>query len=355
MNRKFFKDLSASTIQVLVNQVLGLIVFLALSRYLLKEDYGEFNWSMAVLVFITSLLSLRLEQIVVSRIAAGEDASKLFNLFTRHVFFSGLLFYFLLLLSSYFFPAFFQKHNLLIILAISQILTFFSLPFKQLANGKEEFRILAIMSLVANLVRSIGILVMIVFKEVGIRQVLILYMFSSFAELVICYLLSRFRLKTPFSLKYSWKDYFFLVRSALPQVAVVFLNASIARMDWILLGLLSTSYITAEYSFAYKVYELSPFPLLILAPILLTRFSRFFGNNREQELSQFRKKLVFLVRMEMIAATSIPLVLNLAWSPMMDYLTDGKYGAVNETNFFILSCCIPFLYLNNLLWSINFA
>ena len=59
--------------------------------------------------------------------------------------------------------------------------------------------------------------------------------------------------------------------------------------------------------------------------------------------------------MEMIAATSIPLVLNLAWSPMMDYLTDGKYGAVNETNFFILSCCIPFLYLNNLLWSINFA
>ena len=181
MNRKFFKDLSASTIQVLVNQVLGLIVFLALSRYLLKEDYGEFNWSMAVLVFITSLLSLRLEQIVVSRIAAGEDASKLFNLFTRHVFFSGLLFYFLLLLSGYFFPAFFQKHNLLIILAISQLMTFFSLPFKQLANGKEEFRILAIMSLVANLVRSIGILVMIVFKEVGIRQVLILYIFSSFA------------------------------------------------------------------------------------------------------------------------------------------------------------------------------
>jgi hypothetical protein len=57
----------------------------------------------------------------------------------------------------------------------------------------------------------------------------------------------------------------------------------------------------------------------------------------------------------MIIATAIPLLLNLVWSPVMDYLTNGKYGAVNSTVFLVLSLCMPFLYMNNLLWTIELA
>ncbi len=59
--------------------------------------------------------------------------------------------------------------------------------------------------------------------------------------------------------------------------------------------------------------------------------------------------------MEMIVATLIPLVINILWTPVVGYLTSGKYGAVNQQAFLILSLCIPFQYITNILWSAHFA
>jgi O-antigen/teichoic acid export membrane protein len=175
------------------------------------------------------------------------------------------------------------------------------------------------------------------------------------AELIFCLAMTRSRLNARISFHYQLKDYVSLIRESLPQAAGVFINASIARIDWILLGLFSGPIITAEYSFAYRVFELSPLPLLILAPVLLSRFSRFFSTHDPEKLLGHKKELGLFIRLEMVAATFIPLVLNIAWSPLMDGLTFHKYGAVNKTSFLLLSCCIPFLYLNNLLWSVHFA
>ena len=51
MNARLLKDVSASAIQVMLNQLLGAIVFLVTSFYLPKESYGELNWSLAIFVF----------------------------------------------------------------------------------------------------------------------------------------------------------------------------------------------------------------------------------------------------------------------------------------------------------------
>jgi O-antigen/teichoic acid export membrane protein len=344
----------------MLNQALGVLIFLVVSRFLSKTSFGELNWSLAILTFVTSVLSLRLEQIVVRRIAAGDDATRLLTVFAGHIFFGGILFYAVLFTGSLVFPGFFRQHNLLLILAVSHLLSFllsfFSSPFKQLANGKEEFRVLAIMSSVANVIRTGGLLGIILFTSLTVQHVIALYIISSIVELATCLLLARYRLKTTISGRYGVADYLLLIRESLPQAGVVFLNASIARIDWILLGFFTTPVITAEYSFAYKVYELSPLPLLIIAPVLLSRFSRFFSTNTpEQLLLQHKQELGMLIRFEMIAATLIPLCLNLLWSPLIDGITGGKYGEVNETTFFLLSWCIPFLYMNNLLWSFHFA
>src|SRR5690606_35738099 len=50
-----------------------------------------------------------------------------------------------------------------------------------------------------------------------------------------------------------------------------------------------------------------------------------------------------------------PLALNILWSPVMDYITKGKYGTVNHTQFLILSICIPFQFFINMLWSLGFS
>ena len=65
--------------------------------------------------------------------------------------------------------------------------------------------------------------------------------------------------------------------------------------------------------------------------------------------------LFVLLRFEMIIASLVALVLNILWVPVIDFITHGKYGAVNRYTILILSACMPFLYVNNFLWTINFA
>ena len=355
MKGKLVKDISANTIQVICNQVMGLWIFIIISRYLDKSVYGELNWSLALLTFVTTILSLRLEQVIVRKAATGDNPSSLLTVFFGHIVFSGLLFYGILLAGNSVYPSFFKKHDLLLILAISQLLSFFSLPFKQIASGKEAFGWVAVMSSVANSIRAIGLLYLILFSSIGIREVLIIYIISSLAELIVSIYLVRSRLNITLNMRWHLTAYILLISESLPQVGVVFLNACIARIDWILLGIFSTQVITAEYSFAYKVFELSPLPMLIIAPVLLSRFSKYFGHSGYGFLKERQTEISLLIRAEMVLATALPMILNIIWVPVMDLLTHQKYGAVNKTTFFILSLSIPFQYLVNLFWTVQFS
>ncbi|HKO79658.1 MAG TPA: oligosaccharide flippase family protein, partial [Chitinophagaceae bacterium] len=355
MPGKLLRDLSASTLQVITNQALGVIVFLITSLYLSKHYFGELNWSVAIFTFAYTLLSLRLEQIVVRKSAIEPDSSKIMTLYLVHVLICGIGFYLLVLLLKLIFPSFFTTHSLLWVIGISQLLSFISSPFKQVANGKERFDYLAIMSSISNLVRVVLLTIGIALFSIDMQWVLIIFIISSFIELSVCFFLVRFRMNIALSRTISLHDYITLLKNSLPQIGSALLMAGITRMDWILLGVFSTSAITAEYSFAYRVFELSPFPLLIIAPLLLSRFSKYFAHNKEQLFLTRKKELGILVRAEMIAATLIPLVLNIIWTPLIDSLTGNKYGLVNQYTFLILSFCIPFQYISNIIWSAHFA
>ena len=355
MKKNLLKDLSASTIQLLLNYLSGLLIFLITSRFLDKSEFGELNWSLALLVFFTTILSLRLEQIVVRKVAAGDNPSRLLTIFTAHIVLGGLLFYLLLFACSFIFPSFFQEHNMLLLLAISQLLSFFSLPFKQLANGKEKFGYLAIMSTISNIIRSIWLLLVVIFSFLTIRQVLVIYIISSLIELAISFFLARFRLHTPLSAQWQLKDYFDIMKESLPQIGSSFFNAAIARMDWILLGFFTTPLITAEYSFAYKVFELCPLPLLILSPVLLSRFSKFFSARDEKAFEEKSAGMDLLIRCEVITACFIALAINILWIPLAGSISAGKYGEANQYIFLLLSISLPLQFLTNLLWTLHFS
>ncbi|HEV7783247.1 MAG TPA: oligosaccharide flippase family protein, partial [Chitinophagaceae bacterium] len=260
MTPKLLKDVSASAIQVVINQSLGAVVFLITSFYLPKENYGELNWSLAIFAFANNLLSLRLEQIVVKKAATGPDSSKIMTVFLFHVFLSGIGFYMMLLMLHLAFPAFFSVHDLLLIVGCSQLLSFFSSPFKQIANGKERFDWLAAMSSVNNIARVILLPILIFFSQLTIDRVLIVFVIGSAIELLFCFLVTRFRMRIPLHRGMRLRDYGMLLKESFPQIGAAVLMAGITRLDWIFLGLFSTTVITAEYSFAYRVYELSPFP-----------------------------------------------------------------------------------------------
>jgi peptidoglycan biosynthesis protein MviN/MurJ (putative lipid II flippase) len=84
--------------------------------------------------------------------------------------------------------------------------------------------------------------------------------------------------------------------------------------------------------------------------LLIPWFTRLFKDGDPNV-----NNLKLLARMEMIIAAFTIVVINSCWSPVIDKLTAGKYGAVNEHTIFILSLCIPLIYFTNFLWTISFA
>ena len=51
----------------------------------------------------------------------------------------------------------------------------------------------------------------------------------------------------------------------------------------------------------------------------------------------------------------IPLFFNSTWTPLMGWLTTGKYGAVDAPIYGLLSLCVPLHYFNNIFWTMAFA
>ena len=93
MKRQFTRDISLNVFQVVINQVCGLGIFYILSTHLDKSDFGEVNWSLAVLLTLFGILAFGIDQVAVRRIASGQDEKKVLSVYISHVLFSGSFVY----------------------------------------------------------------------------------------------------------------------------------------------------------------------------------------------------------------------------------------------------------------------
>lgn len=156
-------------------------------------------------------------------------------------------------------------------------------------------------------------------------------------------------MQSRFKFRWSKRRHVLLIRESLPQTGTIIFTAIMSRFDWILVGLLISDARLAEYSFAFKIFEVSTLPLLIIAPIMIPLFTRL--QSRPGNISV----ISFFLKWQIIIASFIALLLNICWIPVIDFISDGKYGLVNAKTIFILSLSMPLLYMSNYLWTIRFA
>jgi len=360
---RFIRRISDSALQFLINQAFGLGLFYVLSRGLDKEQFGELNWTLAVFLTAFNILALGLDQMSVRKIAAGDAPEKVLSLYRTHVLLTGGVFYTSLLVSRYLFPGFFAQHSLLLWIGLAKTGLFFSTPYKQLASGREQFGVLLRMSICSSIFKGIVLISCFLLHVLTLPVLLVVFIAGDLAEWQISAYLGRKILQNPLSSAIDRKGWFLLIRESLPQVGVVLFSSAMARFDWIFIGLFSSAPRLAEYSFAYKAFEVSSVPLLIIAPLLIPFFTRLFkqdqgraeGQDRTQGHAQGQGDLPLLLRGELILGCWTAMLLNVGWSPLIDSVTAGRYGAVNAPTVFILSLCLPLLYLNNFLWTVHFA
>ncbi len=350
LGTKLFQNLSANTIQLVVNQLCGVLIFYLLSTQLSKNDFGQLNLVLATLMLSFNILSLGIDQVIVRKVAMGHNIKRLLSVYLCHVLITGLLFYAILMLCAISFSHKNDLFTILLVLGLGKLMIFLSLPFKQVAIGMERFKVLAAMLITCNVARSAGLAIWAIFSPLTLPIAIGLFVLGDLAESAFTVYLFKRQLKIPIVFKWYRTYYVGLLRESLPQTGVVVLTSAIARFDWIFIGILVSSVKLAEYSFAYKAFEVSTLPLQAVAPLLLPWLTRLYRSGLPEE-----SRLRFLLRMELSVAVLTALGLNILWAPVMDAITAGKYGAVNVPTIFFLSLCIPFLYLNNFLWSIYFA
>lgn len=350
MKKLMIRNFSVNVIQLIVNQVLGLGIFYVLSTGLDKNTFGQINLVLAILLAAFNILSFGIDQLVVKKIAADANAATITAIYIIHVLISGFVFYGLLLAAHLFIPNVNQVYSLLLLIGIGKLMIFLSSPFKQAANGLERFKLLAFMLVISNIVRCFGLIILALTHILSLHNIVIVFIAGDVAELLFCLL--AFKRATKISLNFSWsrRDYSKLLTEAIPQTGVVLITSALSRFDWIFIGFMVSAIKLAEYSFAYKIFEIATLPLMAIAPLLIPRFTKKIQQN---EINP--NELKTLVRTEMIVAALVALLLNVCWSPVIDWITHGKYGVINVKTIFILTLCMPFLYLNNFLWTIYFA
>ncbi len=305
---------------------------------------------MAILFTAFNILACGIDQLVVKKIAQGDDTTTVTSLFINHVLVSGFIFYTGIGLVWWLLPHSPIIFQMLMLVGAGKLMIYFATPFKQLALGQERFSLLAKMSAVSNVVRGVALILLAFFKYVTLTSVVFVFLAGDGLEFVVTvYLFYRF-LRMPVSIKLQPKLYFALLKEALPQIGVVLFTSALARFDWIFIGLFLSAVKLAEYSFAYKAFEISTLPLLAVAPLLLPRFV-----NVIKEQGVFPARLFRILKLELAFSVLIGLILYLCWSPLVDWFTHDKYGAVNSSVILVLSACMPLMYFNNFLWSIGFA
>jgi O-antigen/teichoic acid export membrane protein len=349
MNIRLFRNLSANTLQLVVNQLFGAVIFYVLSVGFDKAAFGQINLALAVLLSAFNILSFGIDQLTVKKVAQGDDVQQVTRLYISHVIITGLLFYGLLLLGYAIFHTS-PNYDLILWIGAGKLMIFFSMPFKQVSNGLEKFSLLAKMSVISNVLRALALLGLMFCQLLTFNNIVITFIAGDTLEFVFTVALFYKNTGYPVKLKFEKPAYLSLIREAMPQLGVVVITSVLSRFDWLFIGFMVSDVKLAEYSFAYKVFEISTFPLLAIAPLLIPQFTRHFKNDGVDS-----GHLKFLLRAEFIIATFTALLLNMTWEPVVNWLTHAKYGTVNITTVFVLSLCIPLLYINNFLWTIQFA
>lgn len=349
MKSNLLKNIFSSGLQAIAVQVFGVAFFLIASFYLSKDDFGIISWANALSIMITTLLSLGMEQVVFRRIAVSSRSDWAATAFLLHAFAgSAIAFITLVILASithkvelHFLPLFF----------IAQAFTYMATPLKQMLNAKQRFTPYGIIAVCSNTLKIILSLVYV--KGVGLSIRVAVGIMILCAAIEFFSLLLYVRKNQNFRFYFRWQAYKKLIKESLPQYVSVIFDSSLSRIDWILLGILGTTAMTAEYSFAYRAFELARLPITVIAPILLAKFAKVLS---EMSMDENKKKMVKdIFHVEVFIAVLIPLILNILWAPVLDVVFNGKYGSNNAFEFFLLSLNIPFLFAINLIWTICFT
>ncbi len=344
----------AALIQSVVVQVLGLIFFYLLSLHMGTDTFGLLSWLNAVSVFLTTVIGFGLEQIVMRRVAAGNKTSGwAATAFMYHSLLSSCFVLAFLLMLSLSLGHSHPRLALLPLFFLAQCTVLLVTPLKLLLNARSRFVPYAVIALGSNAGKLVWAAWLLKEgKSFDFNSVAIILISFGIAEIVATALYIKTAGLLP-PLRVPIHGYKRLLNEAAPQYVSVLFDISLARADWILLGLLGTDAATGQYSFAYRAFEMLRIPAIGISLVLMPRLAQllrkvdFLAKSTTGHINQF-------FRLEIWSVGTVALAMAILWTPIVGPLTHGRYGSPAETEAVLLALCLPLHYSINLMWMIGF-
>jgi len=353
MKNRLVKSFFSSGLQAISIQVFGTIFFYIISLYLSKDDFGIISWGNATSSLIITILSCGLEQVMVRRVALSRSSDWAAVAYLIHAIVGVMVSLLILLIISLAGGNTTYSLQLLPYFFIAQSLTYIANPFKQYLNAREKFTPYAIVAFISNLGRIVVALLFIWAKTFNIYTTIYILIGSAVFELAaLAFYTVR---KTDLQFNFRFRAYKKLVMEARALYLAILFDSSLSRFDWFLMGIMKANSVTADYTFAYRAFEVARLPIMIIGPIILPKFARLFNSNNDKLAAQKKKQVIKFFSLEVFFAILMVLCLNIIWAPAIGYITRDKYGDSNAMIFLILSVCIPLQFTINLLWTLTFS
>lgn len=348
-NHNFLK-LQASGLQFIINQFTTILLFFITSKYLSKELFANFNWFTAVYITIGAIMSYGIEQLIIKSIAESKSI-KITRIYFFHLLIVSALMFFGIL-SYYLFSG---KSSIdYVLFGIWAIASLVNVALKNSLIGFELFEKLIHLSITSSVVKLFGIVIFIFLPVKSIQSVLLILITSLFVESVFAFIITKKETDWDAVTLNLKKDYPQLLKIAYTQLIVVLFGVALARFDWIYIGVLESAETTADYTFAYKMFEFAKLPILVISPILLPLFSRIFSKSQDSP-ELYKSNLSELYSAELFIAGLLPILFASLWTPLLSIVFDNKYGESNYFVFCILSLAIPMQYTSDYYWNMTFA
>jgi len=349
-SRKLLSDISASAIARIASQVISFTYFFLIAIWMSRSELGVYSFCLASGQFTALILTCGTNPIITRRIA-GQMAplpsiagAAMFQRLVFPLILGVILLPVVLIFSNQ------LKHPYLILLAFGiSSFGFLSISLRQVIVAKQFFWWATVLEL-AGLITKVVVGLTLIILKMSVLGLFIALCAGSVVEFVLSLIVIRRQIGLWLLPKLQLGEMWASIKEGLPLLAALVFSQALARFDWILMGVLRTEAETGEYAFAYRLFEISWLPHAIIGTLLLPKFSKAF--QKEIIPIEQKRRLSSLHCLMVAVGVVFPLMMVSGWTPVVDWLTQGKYGAVNESVVRILVLAAPFAAGTGMLWNL---
>ncbi len=327
-------------------------MFYFISKQIPKDIFGIFSWCNAVAYFLVIVAGLGLEQVVFRRLATSNGTTTWTARFlVLQSFFTSCIVLAILGIIALLFPQTY-KAQLMPLFFAGQALLWMAVPPRLLLNVQKRYLGYGFSSVAGNALKMVLVALLAFFGRLNLYTIAGALLLGNMLEWAGATLLARqfyHRQK-----RIRWRAGQLLIRESLPQYVAVLFDALLARIDWILLGLLLTNSAVAEYSFAYRAFEAERIPTATVGALMLPLAARWLAGGKAPE-HHIKEKVQRIMLLIPALASCVAVAATALWPTIIGKLMKSEYGIASWLPFALLNTALLLHFAINMLWTQVFA